>query len=114
MIHLAHLSQVDCQFGSRLKLLQNNNLRFDAGFFRSTWLTLHTHTGEGNCGKMCELVSPERYAVWQDSDGGMLRICLLCPSPAGSFGVRDEMIGGWCLGRAHDKELPQNSELKQH
>src|SRR5262249_13537375 len=36
MRDLAHLSQVDCQFGSRPKPLQNNNLQLDAGLFRST------------------------------------------------------------------------------
>src|SRR5215472_18408793 len=36
MRDLAHLIQVDCQFGSRPKPFQNNNLQFDAGFFRPT------------------------------------------------------------------------------
>ena len=62
LIHLAHLSQVDCQFGSRSKPFQNNNLQLDAGFFMSTWLTLRTHTGEENCRKMCELLSPTLMA----------------------------------------------------
>jgi len=35
VIHLAHLSQVDCQFVSRPKPFQNNNLQFDAGLFGS-------------------------------------------------------------------------------
>ena len=34
MIHLAHLSQVDCQFGSHPKPFQNNDLQFDAGRFQ--------------------------------------------------------------------------------
>src|SRR5262249_4750272 len=58
-----------------------------------------THTGEENCGKMCELGSPERYPFWQDADRTTRQSCLLCPSPAGSFGVRDEMIRGCWLGK---------------
>jgi hypothetical protein len=38
-----------------------------------------------------KLLSPKRYAVWQDDDGRTQRICLLCPSLADSFGVGDEM-----------------------
>jgi hypothetical protein len=44
MIHLAHLSQVDCQNGIRPKLLENNNLQFDAGLFSSHLdHFVHTH-----------------------------------------------------------------------
>src|SRR5262249_61362984 len=43
LVHLAHLSQVDCQFGSRPKALQNNNLQFLSCLFGPTWLTLRTH-----------------------------------------------------------------------
>jgi hypothetical protein len=53
MIHLAHLSQVDCQYGSGPKPFQNNNLQFDASLLEPSWLTLCTHTGEGKCGKKC-------------------------------------------------------------
>ena len=35
MIHLAHLSQVGCQFVSRPKPFLNNNLQFNAGMFSS-------------------------------------------------------------------------------
>src|SRR5215472_3958005 len=35
LIHLAHLSQVDCQFGSRPKPFQNNKLQFNGGLFSS-------------------------------------------------------------------------------
>src|SRR5215510_6533135 len=63
MRDLAHLIQVDCQFGSRPKPFQNTNLQFDAGLFKPTWLTLRTHTGENNCGEMCELLSPRRHAI---------------------------------------------------
>src|SRR5262249_7204563 len=35
LVHLAHLSQVDCQFGSRPKPFQNNDLQFDAGQFQA-------------------------------------------------------------------------------
>src|SRR5262249_51749247 len=35
VIHLAHLSKVDCQFVSRLKSFQNNNLQFDSCLFSS-------------------------------------------------------------------------------
>jgi hypothetical protein len=87
VIHLAHLSQVDCQYGSGPKPFQNNNLQFDDGLFRSTWLTLRTHTGEQNCRKMCELLSPERYAVWQDDDGRWMRTYVICSGPLASFGV---------------------------
>jgi hypothetical protein len=92
---------VDCQFGSRPKPFQNNNLQFDAGFFISTWLTWRTHTGEENCGKICELGSPKRYAVWQDGAGGKQGIDCLCPSLAAPFAVRGEMSGGWCLVFGH-------------
>jgi hypothetical protein len=50
LVHLAHLSQVDCQFVSGAKPFQNNNLQFDAGWFRPTWLTMRTVSGEENCG----------------------------------------------------------------
>src|SRR6516162_6363171 len=53
-----------------------------------TWLTLRTHTGEGNGGKICERGSPERYAVWQDGGGRRQRIGFFCPSPGRPFGVR--------------------------
>ena len=63
MRDLAHLSQVDCQFGSRPKPFQNNNLQFDAGLF-SPHLAHFVHTqAKENVEKMCELVSPERSAV---------------------------------------------------
>src|SRR5262249_59827706 len=45
LVQLAHLSQVDCQFGIRHKALQNNNLQFYSCLFGSTWLTLRTATG---------------------------------------------------------------------
>src|SRR6516225_6277575 len=94
MIHLAHLSQVDCQFGSSPKPLQNNNLQFDACLFKSTWLTLRTDTGEENCGKMCELVSPERYAVCHDGEGRMVRILSPLPKPGGLVrGARGDELG---------------------
>ena len=48
LVHLAHLSQVDCQFGIRHKPLQNNNLQFGACLFKPTWLTLRTVTGPGH------------------------------------------------------------------
>src|SRR6516225_10185788 len=44
LVHLAHLSQVGCQFGSRPKALQNNNLQSYSCLFAPTWLTLRTHT----------------------------------------------------------------------
>ena len=44
--HLAHLSQVDCQFGSRPKPFQNNNLQFDADLF-SSHLAHFAHTQRG-------------------------------------------------------------------
>src|SRR5262245_37757476 len=34
-----------------------------------TWLTLCTHTGEGNCGKTCERVSPKRHALVKITNG---------------------------------------------
>ena len=42
-VHLAHLSQVDCQYGSGPKPFQNNNLQFDAGLF-SPHLAHFVHT----------------------------------------------------------------------
>ena len=59
MIHLAHLIQVDCQFGSRPKPLQNNNLQFDAGLFQAHLAHFaHTHGGRIIVGK-CANCSPQ-------------------------------------------------------
>jgi hypothetical protein len=91
VIHLAHLSQLDCQYGSRPKPFQNNNLQFDAGLLPAH-LAHFAHTqAKKIVGKMCELLSPERYAVCQNGAGGEQRIGLLCPSLAAPFGVRGEM-----------------------
>ena len=76
-----------------------------------TWLTLCTHTGEGNCAKTCELVSPKRYAFWEDGAGRMQRVSLLCPGLAASFGVRDEMIRRWWLGSGTDKDQEKSESL---
>ena len=43
LVHLAHLSQVDCQFVSRHKPFQDNNLQFDASLF-SPHLAHFVHT----------------------------------------------------------------------
>src|SRR5262245_24226987 len=103
LVHLAHLSQVDCQFGSRPKPLQNNNLQLESGLFRSTWLTLRTHTGEGNCGKMCEMLSPERYAEWENGGVGITPGSFLIPQlltyTVIRFGVRNSLAPGRSLVR---------------
>src|SRR5215831_8682064 len=52
----------------------------------------HTHTGEENCGKMGEALSPERYAVCQNGDGRTRRICLRYASLAGLSGVREVVV----------------------
>jgi hypothetical protein len=52
---------------------------------------------------MSELVSPERYAVWQDGIRRMLGTRILCPSLAALLGVRDEMRAGvWAHSMARD------------
>jgi hypothetical protein len=45
LFHLAHLSQVDCQFGGCPNPFQSNDLHFISGLFRPTWLTLRTVSG---------------------------------------------------------------------
>jgi hypothetical protein len=74
-------------------------LQFETGLFRSTWLTLRTHTGEGNCGKICELVSPKCYAVWQD--GAWEDEADLSPLPQSGGLVRGVRRGDWRLVFRH-------------
>src|SRR5262249_45719854 len=99
MIHLGHLAQVDCQFGSRPKPLQNNNLQFDAGLFRPTWATFaHAH---------------RRRKSWENVRTGLPRaLCGLSkwrwkeaanwfplPKSGGLVrGARRADWRGWCMG----------------
>jgi hypothetical protein len=69
--HLAHLSQVDCQFGSRHKPLQNNNLQFQACFDQPTWLTLRTDTGPARSTRSQDTLTVSkrkpRVTIWRDA-----------------------------------------------
>src|SRR5262249_25416688 len=61
MRDLAHLSQVDCQFGSCLKSFQNNNLQFDAGLFSSHLAHfVHAHRrARSESERICRMQSEE-------------------------------------------------------
>src|SRR5215471_14598869 len=99
MRDLAHLSQVDCQFGSRPKPLQNNNLQFDAGLSSSHLAHfVHAH---------------RRRKLWKNVRAGLTKaLCSLArwswedapdwfPLPKSGGFVRGARRDHWRLGFGH-------------
>jgi hypothetical protein len=89
-IHLAHLSRVDCQFVSRPKPFQNNNLQLDARLFSSHLAHfVHAHRGKElwknlRTGLTKALGSLGR---WRMAIGGRIDFISLPPTPHSQSGV---------------------------
>ena len=103
MNDLAHLSQVDCQFGSCLKSFQNNNLQFDAGLFSSHLAHfVHIHRrARSESERICRMQSEEMQTA--RSEGKLiwdwpapLKSARACSKACSATGMRSENVNEPC------------------